>query len=191
MGLAEMEELPELLPALADVLTQEPKFVPIELAWVTNDCQRQSVHQVIYVRNYRVHVTAVLAFHDLNTLQDNWQPHFVKPIIPSHDWSHSAAVAALFFSFHSALLLASTEKTVIRYTLSTALKLNTIPSHLPSGSHPSTVYFHSLVLTSTSGGLKIMPARKTCQALGKSKPSAFSSSRKCFPGLTVPPPPKQ
>ena len=62
-----------------------------------------------------------------------------------------------------------------------------LPGHLPPGSCPSMVYFHSPVLTSCSGGLNILPVfPMTCHTSTNSRASFTNSCRKWRLGLTSP-----
>ncbi|HMB83606.1 MAG TPA: hypothetical protein VKI40_06085, partial [Terriglobales bacterium] len=71
MGFPEMQELSKLIAVFAHILPQKPEFISVELARVTNDRQRQSMHQIVDVGDDRVNVAAVLTFNYLDALQYN------------------------------------------------------------------------------------------------------------------------
>jgi len=138
-----MKQARELLAGHAQVGPQKPDLPALHTVWLAYDCLGQCPHQGIHVRDDGVLIPTLAAMDELDALEDDVLESLLHELIVATDYLCGTPARAALNVAHPSLLLASSQKTVIKQAMSAALKLTTTTSHLPLGSLPSTRYFHS------------------------------------------------
>src|ERR1019366_10085274 len=91
-----MNQCGEFLGAFPGIRSEKPQFIALQPARLADDCQGESIHQSVHMRNHRFCRAALTAADDLDVAENYRQSHFVETIIAPGDGCSVSALVALF-----------------------------------------------------------------------------------------------
>lgn len=98
-ALIDVEQFHELRRAQAEVFAKEADFFAAHGALVSDNGERDGMHQAVHIGDDWLDSAALVAFDEFDVFQSDWQADFIETVVPAQNVSLSAAAGA-FFSFH-------------------------------------------------------------------------------------------